>query len=424
MATCRSCGDGAAPVFCGVLSPPGVASPLTITLCGGAEAPADVLRAACSSEPTCGPHLLPALARQLLAVHIIPRGRAALRAIAQWMPAANNLYEGKTPVAGNINYGVQRQTEPLLNTPIDTVTTYSDLLAWLLLSCAPHLGGPRYLEIGVSVGKNLHQLTEHASKHFMTATAAAGGATATLVGFDLEELNPNLLPLHPQLGELVASWPSPPEVALEAQTPPSDSTHRPSTRSLKLDQRSTLARHRCDISHHEGESCALYYLSADLKTDPPWEALASRLPGTAERRGFDLIFSDAWHSPAAVQWEARQLVQRGLLNFRSVIVWDDLNTPGMQQAFGSLCLALRQHHPAAQESNTTKSEDAGRAAGEEGTRAVIDCFLSAVAPGWVASNGRSNLIGIAGPHSVLERSGLSWVLPSRLALEDFGYRLP
>ena len=75
-----------------------------------------------------------------------------------------------------------------------------------------------------------------------------------------------------------------------------------------------------------GEGCSLFYVSADLKTSQAWQALASRIPAAPLDRtsghlaSFDLIFSDAWHSAAAVTWELSQLVQRRLLPASSVLL--------------------------------------------------------------------------------------------------------
>ena len=119
---------------------------------------------------------------------------------------------------------------------------------------------------------------------------------------------------------------------------------------------------------------------------------------------FDLVFSDAWHSAAAVWWELRQLLERRLLSSTAVLVWDDLNSRDMQAGFGTLCATLMEHHPAAR---------AGR---------PIECLLSAIAPGWVVSNS-SDLIGIVGPADVLQQAALDLVLPTRLTLADFGFAL-
>ena len=87
---------------------------------------------------------------------------------------------------------------------------------------------------------------------------------------------------------------------------------------------------------------------------------------------------------------------------------NDLNTRDMQEAFGRMCLMLMHAHPAVID-------------GEEGAD-TIECMISAVQPGWVATNS-SDLIGIAGPSRVLSAAGLIFVLPSQLRLEDFGFTL-
>ena len=124
----------------------------------------------------------------------------------------------------------------------------------------------------------------------------------------------------------------------------------------------------------------------------------------------DLIFSDAWHSAEAITWELGQLMERQWIGRRTILVWDDLNSPGMQVGFGQICLALRASHPAAQPDGAAGHAD------------TIDCILSAVQPGWVASNS-SDLIGVIGPTRVLADAGLQMVLPSILRMEDFGYAL-
>ena len=256
----------------------------------------------------------------------------------------------------------------------NAVTTYSDLLAWLLLSFGPStnrtggIGTPRYLEIGVSVGKNLHQISAHAHSHFASSSRSSLGAT--LVGLDLEPFNPQLLRFLPRLGNVVASWPSPEHVAVEAQTPSVEGAPPASTRSLKTDSpTSTVARHRCasrENSSESGSGCSLFYVSADLKTAEPWKALATAIPsalrsdvgvsdldgGYGSDHGFDLIFSDAWHSAAAVRWEAGSCWWR-LLNQRTVIVWMTEHS-AMQEAF-SLCLTLRR--PSSHRAQASPSSD-------------------------------------------------------------------
>lgn len=375
--------------------------------------------------------------------------RAALAAVPRWLPPKDGAIGGLS-VAGNINYGVQPKTEAVLDLPVPFAVSYSDLLAWLLLCIGPEAGGYRYLEIGVSVGKNLHQVAA-----VLQAFGARPGR-ARLVGLDLEPFNPRLRDLYPP-GRTLAAWPTPATTDGGAtQLPPvgdaaAESAAAPA--SLKRDAQSSVAQHAWDGGF-------LGYVSADLKTVAAWEALS--LLSTALDRderegrrgqpggekggesggqggdtgadtaalasgGFDLIFSDAWHSFGAVTWELEQLLSRRLLSPRSVLVWDDLNSRDMQSAFGTMCIALRRRHPAAllpvaAGHNATTGEGQAEGVEDGGRRDRIDCWLSAVAPGWVASE-ESDLIGVAGPSRLLRRARLRDVLPSRLTLRDFGFAL-
>ena len=343
-----------------------------------------------------------AIAQALLQRTVMATHRTALARVPRWLPPKTGRYG-----AGNINYGVQPQTEPHLDSPLPLVATYSDVLAWLLLSGE----SPCYLEIGVSVGKNLHQLL---------ASAARYTSGSTLVGLDLEPFNPQLLSTFPA-HRRIAEWESPTRV---------DEGDQP---SYKLDPLSTLEEHAAD-------GVRFFYCSADLKARRTWDQLEAQLPaelaqlqpeaaaaGAAAPRPlteslpaelmdlamrppagreegvFDLVFSDAWHSPSAVWWELRQLLERKLLSPQAVVVWDDLNSRGMQAAFGTMCATLKAHHPAVRDG-----------------RAPIECLFSAIAPGWVVSNS-SDLIGIVGPADVLQRAQLDLILPSKLTLADFGY---
>ena len=301
-----------------------------------------------------------------------------------------------------INYGVQPQTELLLNQPVGPRTSYSDLLAWLLLSVG---AGANYLEIGVSVGKNLHQVASNVH--------AFGTSNVALLALDLEPFNPMLLGLYPSRKRL-AVWPSP------ATIDGGGGEH-----SLKTDALSTVDEHSTPAAR--SGDVRLFYISADLKTRGAWEAVQTHVaPRIAEWHAgermadsqasapsafvLDLIFSDAWHSAEAITWELGQLMQRKWIGRRTILVWDDLNSRSMQVGFGQICIALRASHPA------VVPDDAG------GSSDTIDCTLSAVQPGWVASNS-SDLIGVIGPTRVLADFGLHLVLPSVLRMEDFGYTL-
>ena len=325
--------------------------------------------------------------------------RAAHRTVNKWLPPK---VKGRYGLhAGSINYGVSSaEAEAMLDTPIPYATTYTDLLAWLLLS----LPAPtRYLEIGVSVGKNLHALTRTVAK-FGSRTG-----DVTLYALDLERFNPMLVSSYPPIDATCQRWRTPAVV--------DDGSGAP---TLKADEGSSVCEHTI-ADADTGTRMRLLYTSADLKTHAAWIAIAASLvsgsgSGGSDSGGnaFDLVFSDAWHAAAAVQWELRQLLGRQLLSRRAVVVWDDLNTPAMRDAFGYCCAELRRSHPAVQP-GTPDSED------EEPDR--IECFFSAVTSGFVVAN-HSDIIGIAGPARVLAASAVRLVLPSLLRLEDFGFTVP
>lgn len=394
---CRGCNDNSEPVFCGAVQHPAVEAPLVVTWCRG-ESPAMALRAACDSNGGCGPGLAAAFAKAFMLHSVGRRTRAALGEVPRWMPPKERTLSGSNIiVAGNINYGVSAEVEALLDKPVGLEISYTDVLAWLLLS----LSTPRYLEIGVSVGKNLHRM--------LHAAAAYGGGGESVIGLDLEPISPRLEALYPPAARL-RTWLTP------ALVDGGERDGRPApASSLKHDAESTLDAHEWPgggaAAAGAGADTAarrFHYLSGDLKCGSTWSVLQAALEGgqLGGGRGIDLVFSDAWHSQAAVAWELQQLLDRGLLSERAVVVWDDLNDVLMVRAFHAMCLVLMQHHPAV---------------GASG--AQIQCALSAMGSGWLATN-TSDLIGLAGPADVLRDSGVELVLPTRLRFEDWGMPSP
>jgi hypothetical protein len=168
-------------------------------------------------------------------------------------------------------YGVPDFIKTEINKPINNQPTYTDLM--LALSDR-HFKTLKYLEIGVSVGKNFFQLL-NAQKD------------ADLTGFDIEEISPvleNKLSLKSK-----KEW-----------NTPKDSIKKSSS-SLK--------------TYTYGEN-RVNYLCADVWDHHSWAKL--------EGNRFNLIFSDALHSPEAILFEFEMLVRYNLLDEKFIIVWDDL----------------------------------------------------------------------------------------------------
>lgn len=449
-------------VFHGVLAPPDGGSNISVALCAG-HSPFAAITAACREQPAACSGRRSLLARDLLARTVMRANRASHALVERWLPPKENHRFG-LQIAGSINYGVSTaEAEANIDRPIPFETSYSDVLAWLLLS----FDGPtRYLEIGVSVGKTLHALTRTAITHYGARRRRASPTTesetddprrVTLVGLDLEKFNPRLARFYPARTDTCVRWPTPSHV------------DDGGGETLKADADSTLCEHEIVVAEKEEEVVAgdassspaandasspakdaasspagnaspavrLLYTSADLKSAASWDAVSIALRSwtarsdddrrsddeardEARRMGFDLIFSDAWHAPSALVWELRQIVRHRLLSHRAVMVWDDLNTPSMREGFAHCCAELQRAHPASAV-RAPAAVDAAEAPASAPDR--IECIFSAVASGFVVGGGGSDLIGIAGPARVLAAAGLRDVLPSLLTLEDFGYTL-
>jgi hypothetical protein len=179
---------------------------------------------------------------------------------------------------------------------IEREITCSDALVFV----GSLLSNLRYLEIGVSVGKNFLQICNQFR-------------SAEIVGLDVEEINPVLLE---RLGGGDVIWRAPAEsdvATLSGQTVP---------------KRASLTQ----IRSTEG---SISYLSADQFSEETWRRLAGRK--------FNLVFSDGVHSADALQAELQFLLKYDLIDRREfVMLWDDLLGRQMQSAFVDCAKSLCQ----------------------------------------------------------------------------------
>src|ERR1700761_5752801 len=189
--------------------------------------------------------------------------------------------------ASFFNYGVPDFIKAVINKPIGDATTYTDLM---LLIAKKYFQKVNYLEIGVSVGKNFFQLLRSLPN-------------ADLTGFDIEEINPVL---ERQLSfREKTEWPTP-------------------AKSIKKNSSS--------LKTYAAGNKKIAYLSADVWDEASWE----RLQGNK----FNIVFSDALHTPKAILFEFKMLERYRLLDDKFVIVWDDL-VGKMQQSFFKI---IRQYN--------------------------------------------------------------------------------
>jgi hypothetical protein len=205
-------------------------------------------------------------------------------------------------------YGISPGQYHGVNTPADDrYYVYSDIIIALGRCISSWKGSDQlaYLEIGVSVGKNL----------FMTTSSWAELKVPTFaVAFECEYPYPKLrasLRDERVLNDSIIS----------------SSTLRPKGKLFSFSTGSP--------------SNSLLYLAADAYQPDNWQFLAGQMAS----RKFDLVFSDADHSKQAVLFETEQLLKLNLLADDFVMVWDDLGFEGVKPAFMEICTNMKRTIP-------------------------------------------------------------------------------
>lgn len=168
-------------------------------------------------------------------------------------------------------YGVPDFIKTEINKPVGETLTYTDLMLFI---SRKHFSSLHYFEIGVSVGKNFFQLINAHAKGSFT-------------GFDIEEINPVL------------------ERRLEFKN--REEWQTPS-KSIK--------KNHSSFTTYRFKESEVRYLSADVWDENSW----AKLKGNK----FNMVFSDALHTPQAILFEFEMLVKYDLLDKHFVIFWDDL----------------------------------------------------------------------------------------------------
>jgi hypothetical protein len=192
------------------------------------------------------------------------------------------------------NYGLPDKFFFHVNLDVGSLPIGHDLLSFIgtqLRLSMPTTSRLNFLEIGVSVGKCLLTQLEFF------------GESALVVAFDIEDINPSFANmLVPDISIILDNF-------TEESLVPGVTSLRRQPGSEKFD---TIKQF---FSPSGGE---LRYLSTDEFNIAGWEHL--------QKQGivFELIYSDAFHQPSALIYEAEQLLLRGLINLNDfAIVWDD-----------------------------------------------------------------------------------------------------
>jgi hypothetical protein len=199
---------------------------------------------------------------------IISENRRALSLVNDWLPAG--LLENSV-----FRYGVTPEVQPLLNLPLDHECCQADLLAYLGRTRHEPV---KYLELGVSVGKTFWQVLNTC-------------ATCECWAFDIEEINPVLK--QRLIEKSREEWPSPPSSIKKTPSSISRFVHSPSGSKIS-------------------------YICADIFDERAWQLLTGQ--------SFNLILSDALHTPAALDFEWQQMSAKNIFHPEHVaIMWDDLD---------------------------------------------------------------------------------------------------
>lgn len=215
--------------------------------------------------------------------HIIEHNRLILKKVNNWVD--DEVYRNSI-----FQYGMPEEVKAVINKDIGKDITYSDALLYLSNQLKKQIN---YLELGVSVGKNFFQVLNYLKN-------------SNLVAFDIENINPVLESfMYDKL--ILHEW----------------DTMNGSIRKEK----STLS------SYNATNNNQVMYLSGDIWDEKSWLRLSGKK--------FNLIFSDAFHSPDALMYEYNMLKKYELLDSEEfIIMWDDLGGE-MTKAFMEICNDLR-----------------------------------------------------------------------------------
>jgi hypothetical protein len=214
---------------------------------------------------------------------VIAKNRASLSLVEDWVD--ESVYESSI-----FQYGLPREVRHLIDLDQGPEMTYADAIVALAARLKKRLN---YLEIGVSVGKTFWQISNSFS-------------SVSLTGFDIESINPRL----EQMLDFVSAstWSGPAKSMRE---------------SLSVDMNFNLS----------GNDNNVRYLAADVFDAKAWDRLSGQK--------FNVIFSDAFHSPDTLVHEFEMIIEHDLIDSDEfVLVWDDLNG-SMVGAFDQICSKLR-----------------------------------------------------------------------------------
>lgn len=204
---------------------------------------------------------------------VIRQNRAALSSVPRWID--DSVYDHSI-----FQYGLPAALKLMIDKPISSEVTYTDALCFLLTRLSKPV---RYLEMGVSVGKNFFQVANFLQN-------------GSLTGFDIEEMNP----------------------ILEARFSDRTAISRWAT------METSMKKGESSLTSYRFQTNQVRYLSGDIFDESSWARLAGEK--------FNVIFSDAFHSPDALRFEYEMLKRYRLVaDEQFIMIWDDLGGEMMRE---------------------------------------------------------------------------------------------
>jgi hypothetical protein len=226
------------------------------------------------------------------------QNRCMLGGIKQWITQEDRR-------RGVFGYGVPDYIMPLLTKDVGETINLSDLTSYL----STRVGNrPNYMEIGVSVGKNLLQVLSIS-------------CDANVVAFDIEKINPTFK-------QLLAPY-------LKAKGPDElmegHEYHQRGYVSPKKD--------KCGVNSFKGSyrGNTLHYLHCDEFDNVGWRGM-KQLVSSFPSKALQVIFSDAMHTAEAINFELDRVFEHELLDKENfAYIWDDMNWGDMGLSIKPFC---------------------------------------------------------------------------------------
>ncbi len=217
---------------------------------------------------------------------IVNFNRETLKKVNNWID--DEIYEKSI-----YQYGLPQHAKHLINLDIGKDISYSDAILYYSSFLKKDI---KYLELGISVGKNFFQITNFLKN-------------SNITGFDIEEINPILENFFHKSKRI--KW----------------ETMKGSMKKTK----SSLTTYSYPPNNNR-----ITYVSGDVFDENSWKQLSGNK--------YNIIFSDAFHAPEALLHEFQMIKKYSLIDEDEfILIWDDLHGE-MNSSFNQIWFDLSKKY--------------------------------------------------------------------------------